>query len=136
MISGRATWALVALALSFSPSAQAQTGWYLPEQAARGELLYQAHCASCHGQRLEGNPGAPLAGPAFLARWADGSHSVDDLFYILRTLMPYSAPGSLERGQYADITAHILRVNGYPSGVKELPSTGKSLRQIILAPPP
>lgn len=33
-----------------------QARWYTEEQVARGEPLYQANCASCHGQEGEGAP--------------------------------------------------------------------------------
>jgi hypothetical protein len=41
---------------------------------------------------LEGQGSLPLSGATFRARWADDHHSVDDLFYITRTLMPYGQP--------------------------------------------
>ena len=62
---------------------------YGEEQALNGHDLYNEHCASCHGAALEGQGSLPLSGATFRARWADDHHSVDDLFYIIRTLMPY-----------------------------------------------
>jgi hypothetical protein len=62
---------------------------YSEEQAHKGHDLYNEHCASCHGAALEGQGSLPLSGATFRARWADDRHSVDDLFYIVRTLMPY-----------------------------------------------
>ena len=39
-------------------------------QATRGEALFQANCAGCHGATLQGSPGGPpLVGPAFRGRW-------------------------------------------------------------------
>jgi cytochrome c5 len=61
-------------------------------QAMRGEAVYQQYCSTCHGPRLEGNPAAPLTGAVFRARWEDGQHTLDDLFYIVRSLMPNNAP--------------------------------------------
>jgi S-disulfanyl-L-cysteine oxidoreductase SoxD len=140
--TARASLAVVA-AVTFSTSIEAaavdSTGegalaLFSEDQAARGESLYAQHCAACHGAKLEGNPAVPLAGEKFLGRWADGQHSLDDLLYIIRTLMPYNAPGSLSRQQYADLAAYILKSNHYPAGDAELPPRGAALKQMI-APP-
>src|SRR5262249_39081673 len=87
----RLTLCLVAL-LYLAPtsvvrSEDANTGeiMYSEMQALRGHELYNQHCASCHGAALEGQGSLPLSGATFRARWADNHHSVDDLFYIIRT---------------------------------------------------
>jgi len=86
----------------------------------------------CHGARLEGNPAAPLTGPAFRARWEDGQHTLDDLFFIVRSLMPNNAPGSLTKTQYADVVAYILKVNGYQAGEAELVPTAAAMKRVTL----
>ena len=135
--AARAVFAAVLHGMSIqatSVDAQTASAMFSEEQAARGESLYAGHCAVCHGAKLEGNPAVPLAGESFLARWADGQHTVDDLLYIIRTLMPYNAPGSLSRQQYADLTAYILKSNRYPAGEAELPARGAALKQMMLQP--
>ena len=107
---------------------------YSEAQALRGEELYQQHCSLCHGARLQGNPAAPLTGEAFRGRWEDGKHTLDDLYYIIRSLMPNSAPGSLSKAQYADIVAYILKINHYPAGETELVPQAAVLRTVILQP--
>ena len=110
---------------------------YSEEQALKGNDLYNEHCASCHGAALEGQGSLPLSGATFRARWADDHHSVDDLFYIIRTLMPYGQPATLSKQEYIDIIAYILMVNGYPAGVQPLPSDPPILKQMtIKAQPP
>jgi mono/diheme cytochrome c family protein len=109
-------------------------GIYSEAQAARGEQLYQQYCVSCHGGRLQGNPAAPLAGPTFVSRWADGAHTLDDLLYIMRTQMPYNAPASLSKQQYADVLAYVLKVNGYPAGEAELAPVASVLKGVTLRP--
>jgi S-disulfanyl-L-cysteine oxidoreductase SoxD len=74
----------------------------------------------------------PLSGEAFSSRWADMEHSVDDLLYIVRTLMPYSEPGKLSKQEYLDIVTYILKVNGYPGGNIDLPLDAKTLGSIKL----
>jgi mono/diheme cytochrome c family protein len=116
-------------------SAHAQnTGLFSEAQAMRGEAVYQQHCSTCHGPRLEGNPAAPLTGAAFRSRWEDGQHTLDDLFYIVRSLMPNNAPGSLGKAQYADVVAYILKVNGYPAGESELVPAAAVMKAVTLQP--
>jgi len=125
----------LAMALSSAlPGRAADDGFYSAAQAARGETLYEQYCMTCHGAKLQGNPAAPLAGPVFQGRWADGQHTLDDLFYIVRTQMPYSAPGSLAKQQYADVIAYVLKMNGYEPGATELMPIASTLKKITLQP--
>ena len=101
-------------------------------QVARGERLYAEHCASCHGPNLEGKGAMPLSGETFHTKWADGKHTVDDLYYIARTSMPYTTPGKLSKQEYIDVIAYVLKVNGYRAGEQELPMTPETLRGIII----
>ena len=105
---------------------------YSGEQALKGHDLYNEHCASCHGAALEGQGSLPLSGATFKARWADDYHSVDDLFYIIRTLMPYGQPATLSKHEYVDIIAYILMVNGYPAGAEPLASDPRILRRMTI----
>jgi mono/diheme cytochrome c family protein len=109
-------------------------GLYSEAQALRGEGLYQQYCVACHGVRLEGNPAAPLTGAAFRSRWEDGRHTLDDLYFIIRSLMPNNAPGSLSKAQYADVVAYILKVNGYPGGATELVPNAAAMKAVTLQP--
>ena len=95
--------------------------WLARWLAARGIEAHVIHCASCHGVMLEGGSAVPLSGATFEARWADEKHSVDDLFYIVRTLMPYGKPATLSKQEYIDIIAYLLMMNGHPAGAQALP---------------
>ena len=107
---------------------------YSKEQASRGRDLYAEHCASCHGMMLEGQSSLPLSGATFQARWADEKHSVGDLFYIVRTLMPYGQPATLSKREYIDIIAYVLMMNGYSSGTRALPLDPAVLDNITIKP--
>jgi mono/diheme cytochrome c family protein len=107
---------------------------YSEAQAARGRGLYVEHCAACHGMMLEGQNSVPLSGATFQVRWADEKHTVDDLFYIVRTLMPYEQPATLSKQEYVDIVAYILMMNGYPAGDRALPADPAVLKEIIIRP--
>ena len=106
-------------------------GWYSPAQAQRGRSLALQQCAACHGPKLEGRYGPPLAGPRFLAHW--GGRSAEELAHYIATRMPLGRAGSLKEAEVLDLLAFILQANGYPAGSKDLEA--KSLRQIqFLAP--
>jgi alcohol dehydrogenase (cytochrome c) len=80
-------------------------------QIKRGEALYGASCASCHGADLQGKSALDLAGSGVVSRW--GGWTASDVFSRVRT-MPYGAPGSLSPQQYLDLTAFILDKNHIP----------------------
>ena len=114
--------------------AGAEEGVYSSAQAARGEETYQESCSACHGARLQGSPAAPLTGESFRARWEDGKHTLDDLYYIIRSLMPNNSPGSLSKAQYADVVAFILKINNYPAGEQELVPKASVMKAVTLQP--
>ncbi len=124
------------LLVNISPSVSAlqQERVFTEAQARRGAALYAKHCASCHGQKLEGTPSTALAGSSFMAKWGQGKHTVDDLYFITRDQMPYGAGRSLTDRQYIDIIAFILKSNLWPSGARELAADPATLKQIKIAP--
>ena len=104
-------------------------GVFTKEQAKRGEALYSSECASCHGLTLNGGEMAPpLTGGEFLSNW--NGLTVGDLFDRIRQSMPADRPGSLNRDKNADILAHILSMNQFPPGEKELDRQTETLKQI------
>ena len=128
-----AATAAVGVAVGSGVSAQAgKTTWdaiYSDAQAARGEALYTKSCATCHGTALEGSEMAPpLVGPDFNANW--DNLTVGELVERMRTTMPQEDPGSLSRGQNADIFAYMLRKGGAPAGQADLPGAADVLTGI------
>ncbi|MDX1384499.1 MAG: cytochrome c [Thermoanaerobaculia bacterium] len=107
------------------PPVSVWDGIYTEEQAARGEPLYHASCAECHGSELEGGEmGAPLAGSDFM--WAWNELTVGDLFERLRVSMPEANPKSMTNQEKVDVLAYMLARNDIPAGAEELePSTAK-----------
>src|SRR5262245_58953757 len=79
-----------------------QGGIYTDAQAARGQAVYDKKCASCHGPRLEGVSASALSGGKFADRWTRGDKSIDDLYYITRTQMPFGEGNTLSNQQYVD----------------------------------
>jgi len=127
---GARVFPIVASAKVNSP----QSAIFTDAQARRGAALYAKNCASCHGQRLEGNPSRPLTGKYFLAKWGAGDKTVDDLYFVIRLTMPYGAAGTLTDKQNIDIVAFILQSNGYKGGDSELATDAATLKQIKIRP--
>jgi len=80
-------------------------------QAERGNQVFTRVCLECH-ERSE------MANPDFRLKW--GGQTTFDLFKAIATTMPDSDPGSLPRGDYTDVVAYILKLNGIPAGGAEL----------------
>ncbi len=105
------------------------SGVYTTEQAARGAVLFDKHCAQCHGPSGEGGGMAPaLVGAAFSANY-DGQ-TVGDLFDRNRTTMPPDKIGAFGPQEQADILAAMLEFNKFPAGPSELPSQSMTLKTI------
>ena len=102
-------------------------GVYSAAQAARGQQLYKAQCAACHGNSLEGASGPPLAGDGFVSNWS--ARSVDNLVDKIQKTMPFNLPGSLSRRQSTDLAAYVLQAGKFPSGQSELSEA--ALAQIV-----
>src|SRR5215469_449940 len=110
------------------------SGVYTEAQAQRGTEQFATNCAPCHGSTAQGNGEAPaLTGAEFTSDWI--GLTLGDLFDRIRTTMPQDQPGKLSRDQYADITAFILKINGYPAGQKDLDKRSEYLKAIgVVAP--
>ena len=97
----------LASALGFPQQADAQ------DEAAPqgpGAAAYQAQCAECHGQRLEGSAHGPaLTGTAFSSVW--GERSVAELAEYLEAEMPPGREGQLGAQTYQQIAA-VIRSSG------------------------
>ena len=113
-------------------SQSATAGVYSDGQAARGQQVYQAQCAICHGDALEGTVGPPLAGDGFLSIW--GARPVLDLVDKIHNTMPLEAPAPLSRQESIDLAAYILQAGGLPAGEAEL--TDGMLAGIVLPAAP
>jgi mono/diheme cytochrome c family protein len=118
-----------------TPPVQAQTtssvwdGIYTQAQAARGAEDFAQVCAACHGAALGGSGEAPALSGGQFAGDFDGQ-TVGEIFDRIRTSMPQSAPGVLEREQYADILAFLLKSNSFPAGPTELDKQSEILKAI------
>jgi mono/diheme cytochrome c family protein len=101
-------------------------GVYSNAQSGRGQQLYKAQCAMCHGDSLDGVVGPPLAGSGFLAVWS--GRSLAELVDKIEKTMPPTAPGSLSRAQAIDLAAFVLSAGKLPAGQSDL--APESLAQV------
>jgi mono/diheme cytochrome c family protein len=111
----------------------AADGIYTETQAKRGSAIYDQECVTCHGAALVGSEFGPtLVGDEFVEYWS--ALTVGDLLESTRR-MPKDSPGRLNQQQYADLIAHLLSANGYPSGKKELEPASEVLNEIRIDKP-
>jgi mono/diheme cytochrome c family protein len=121
---------LAVVSLRAQQARTAKDGVYTDAQAVRGKATFNMRCALCHGERLEGAAGPPLAGQEFLA--PRDSQPLADVFEKINATMPADAPGTLEPQQVADLVAFILQANQFPAGRTELAPTAAPLKQITI----
>ena len=84
-----------------------------PGSVAAGQAVYEARCAFCHGEALDGQAGGGRTFPALV-----GPHTVPDypnaatLYDYIRRSMPYNRPGSLSDEDTLSVVAFLLNQNG------------------------
>lgn len=136
-VAGVIVWAGLAVTVGVHASGAApvatsvRDGVYTKAQAVRGKQVYDASCASCHGDDLLGmGPMPAVAGKDFLRRWQ--GKTVAELFAKAHDTMPMTAPGSLTEQQSADILAYTFSMDKFPAGQEELPHTAQALKAITI----
>lgn len=92
-------------------------------QAIRGEAVYAARCAVCHGDHMEGKSAPPIAGTVFLKKAQALDWTADNLRTVVVTTMPRDNPGTLSPAQYADVIAFLLASDCYRVGQTAFPTT-------------
>jgi hypothetical protein len=104
---------------------------YSPAQAARGESSYVKGCARCHQASLSGADQSPaLTGSGFLGNW--NGLPLSDLQDRIRTTMPPDSIGLYDRQFVTDVIAYMLKMNGFPPGVGDLPPETDRLKAILV----
>src|SRR5262252_10440017 len=130
-ISGIALISLFAASSFLSLQVRTQNltdGVYTDQQAARGQTIYTARCASCHAPNLTGRTGPPLAGADFIANWNTGS--LLELANKVGRTMPKDETPRLTSQEVADLVAYILQIGKFPSGSAELRMDEAALKQV------
>ncbi|MBV9750610.1 MAG: cytochrome c [Acetobacteraceae bacterium] len=110
---------------------------YTLAQAAAGQRIYMEQCVSCHGANLHGVAAPPVAGTEFLKTAEDNNWTLEVIRYLVFTMMPLNAGGSLQPPQYADLMAFLLASNCYPAGSTAFPEADQpSFADVQLKPLP
>jgi len=112
--TSRAVAAMALCATLGSGEALAQKVTYTDTQALRGSQEFAGACSKCHGGAATGGQGPALVGAKFDAAWR--GKPAKQLFEFISGNMPYDDPGGLGKDTYVAIMAHILKLNGIPSG--------------------
>ena len=123
---------MVTITLLAQESENRKTVWdgvFTAAQAERGKDAYATHCSSCHTADLSGTSAPALKGEPFTENWREDS--VKSLFTFIRINMPARARGSLSEETYLDILTHILSVNMFPAGSKELTASALGGIQVV-----
>jgi mono/diheme cytochrome c family protein len=84
-------------------------GVFTAGQAARGKVVYDKSCATCHPTEFYRDR---------LVLWQD--KTIGLVFESISTSMPQDNPGSLLTSEYVDVLAYILSITGSPAGGSEL----------------
>jgi mono/diheme cytochrome c family protein len=98
-------------------------GVYTSAQADRGERVAWGNCFSCHTVGEWSNPRIMNPAP---------DQRLGNLFQMISRSMPMDSPGRLSADEYADVIAYMLRLQGAPPGVTELPSEIDRLDRILV----
>ena len=116
------------------PASSAPPAAYTVEQAARGDVLYEEQCVSCHGPIRAFIPemAALLGDHTFRSNWR--GRPLGDLFGMIIETMPQDAPGTLTPEETASLVAFILHGNRVPAGETELPHDPAALAAIPFDP--
>ena len=126
---GLGAWAL---ALIFASSLSAQekksvkAGVYTAAQADRGVTLFKSKCASCH---------APNRFTDDLFYTSFAGKPLWEMFDVISDSMPEDNPGSLNKEEYADVIAYLLKLNNFPAGDTDLPIDKDALSLIMMEKP-
>jgi len=97
--------------------------------AAKGALVYEQKCQTCHGMKGAGQPNDRLVGgQGTLASKTPvrtiGSYwpYATTVFDYVRRAMPYAQPQSLTDDEVYAVTAYLLQLNGIISEIAEMNS--------------
>ena len=94
------------------------------EQADRGRDIFRAACTECHYS-------SEFSDSQFKFKWS--RRSAGNLYQLIQTSMPETAPGSLSDDETVDIVSYILRMNGFEPGSGDLSSDRAVLDGISLS---
>ena len=57
------------------------------------------------------------------------------MFDVISDSMPEDDPGGMKKEEYADVIAYLLKLNNFPAGDTDLPTSKDALSQILFVKP-
>ena len=126
-VLGLGAWAVIVLSVSAQDTKSVKAGVYTFEQAERGVALYKSKCASCHA------PNRFTDDQLFLTPYA--GKPMWEMFEVISDSMPEDDPGGMKPEEYAAVISYLLRLNGFPTGQAELPTSKEALSVILFEKP-
>ena len=103
-----------------------KAGVYTAEQADRGIALFKNKCASCH---------APNRFTDDLFYMSFAGKPMWEMFDVISDSMPEDDPGGLKPEEYADVISYLLKLNGFPAGQTDLPTSKDALSLLLFEKP-
>lgn len=94
-----------------APAVSSTSASFTAEQADRGRNLFRAQCTECHYS-------SEFSDSQFQFKWS--RRTAGNLYQLIQTSMPETAPGSLSPEETVDLVSYILRMNGFEPGSTEL----------------
>ncbi len=108
-----------------NPGPAADGSLFSAAQADGGRDTFRAICTECHYS-------AEFSDSQFKFKWS--RRSAGNLYEMIFTQMPESAPGSLSEDEAVGLVSYIMRMNGFEPGAAELAADRAVLDAISLAP--
>ena len=106
-----------------APAAEAAT-YFTAAQANSGRDTFRSLCTECHYS-------SEFSDAQFKFKWS--RRSAENLYDLIFTQMPESAPGSLSPDEAVSLVTYILRMNGFEEGTTELAADPGLLSAISLS---
>lgn len=104
-----------------APPVTTATASFTAEQADRGRDLFRAQCTECHYS-------SEFSDSQFQFKWS--RRTAGNLYQLIQTSMPETAPGSLSAEETVALVSYILSMNGFEAGSTEL-STDRAVLDAI-----
>ncbi|MDH3271126.1 MAG: cytochrome c [Gemmatimonadota bacterium] len=97
---------------------------FTEDQADRGRDTFRAQCTECHYS-------SEFSDSQFKFKWS--RRSAGNLYELIQTSMPETAPGSLAPEEAVELVSYIMRMNGFEPGASALPADREVLDAISLS---
>lgn len=104
-----------------APAVTTATASFTAEQADEGRNLFRAQCTECHYS-------SEFSDSQFQFKWS--RRTAGNLYQLIQTSMPETAPGSLSPEETVALVSYILSMNGFEPGSAEL-STDRAVLDAI-----